>query len=218
MTRRIASEGYVALAPDLYSHDEVFGKLNQGDFGGPALGAAFSPDPEAVISKMPADKQDSVRAIVSWFKTRDQSTYLPDLQSAVQYLRGRHDVNGAVGVVGFCMGGGLAGRLAAAGADIQAGVIYYGPIPPVDQVGNIRCPLTGHYGGEDPNITNNVPQFQAAMAANGKDFTAYVYQGAPHAFNNDTRPSYHADAATTAWPRTLDFLQKTLKATDVTVR
>jgi carboxymethylenebutenolidase len=215
MARRVARAGYVALAPDLYSHDQVFSTLNHDDFGGPALSAAFSPESESVISKLPVEKQASVRAIVNWFKTRDQSTYLPDLKAAVTFLKGRPDTTAAVGVVGFCFDGGLAGRLAASGADLQAGVIYYGPIPPVDQVGEVRCPLLGHYGGEDPNITNTMPQLQAAMAANGKDFTAYVYEGAPHAFNNDTRPSYHAEAAITAWGRTLDFLQKNLQLSNV---
>ncbi|MFI5267493.1 MAG: dienelactone hydrolase family protein [Chloroflexota bacterium] len=211
---RFAGEGYLALAPDMYCHDERFKSVkNEGIEGAMAIRRA--PDLEAAIKALPADRQGDVRAALEWLEKRDASTYVPDLQAGLAFLRGRSDCTGVVGSIGFCMGGGLSGQLAASGADLNAAVIYYGPIPPVDKVPNIKCPVQGHYGGDDPGITGTVPQLQAAMAANGKDFTAYVYEGAPHAFNNDTRPSFHADAAKLAWGRTKEFLEKNLKGSTV---
>jgi carboxymethylenebutenolidase len=217
MARRFAGEGYLALAPDLYCHDPLFADV---PFEGvvPALGLRRAPDPEAALNAMPEGEREAVRKAWQWLTNRNDKTYIPDLQAAHAYLKGRSDCTGAVGAIGYCMGGGLSGALAAAGADLQAAVIFYGPIPPVDKVGNIKCPVQGHYGGEDPNITNNVPTLQAAMAANGKDFTAFVYDGAPHAFNNDTRPSYHEQAAKLSWERTKEFLAKHLKGASVGAR
>ena len=112
------------------------------------------------------------------------------------------------------MGGGLVGQLVASYVNIAAGVIFYGPPPPLDKVGNVRCPVQGHYGG-DGGITNNVPAFEEAMRAAGKDFAAFVYEGAPHAFNNDQRPSFHGESAKVAWGRTLEFFQEHLKGAPV---
>ncbi|MBV9119318.1 MAG: dienelactone hydrolase family protein [Chloroflexi bacterium] len=214
MARRFAEQGYLALAPDMYSHDQLFKNVNpQGVV--PAMMLRREADPAKALEAMPAEQRSIVAPAWEWLTKRDQSTYIPDLKAAVDWLKARPDCTGAVGSIGYCMGGGLSGQLAAAGADINAAVIYYGGIPPVDQVPNVKCAVQGHYGGDDPGITNTVPQLQAAMAANGKDFTAYVYEGAPHAFNNDTRDSYHADASKLAWERTNEFLAKHLKGAAV---
>jgi carboxymethylenebutenolidase len=214
VVRRFAAEGYLSVAPDLYCHDERFRDIVHEALP-PALGLRRAPDPEAALQAMPEGQRENVRAAWQWLTNRDASTYIPDLQAALAFLKGRSDCTGTVGAIGFCMGGGLSGGLAAAGADLGAAVIYYGPIPSADAVPSIKCPVQGHYGGEDPGITGTVPQLQAAMAANGKDFTAYVYEGAPHAFNNDTRPSYHAEASKLAWQRTTEFLAKHLKGAAV---
>src|SRR5690606_21631275 len=124
----------------------------------------------------------------------DKSTYVPDLQAAVDYLKTRSDVRPeAIGSIGWCMGGGLSGALAASGADLAAAVIYYGPIPDLDKVGNIKCPVQGHYGGDDAPITSRVPEFEAAMKAAGKYLETYIYEGAPHAFTNDHRVTYREE-------------------------
>jgi carboxymethylenebutenolidase len=217
VARRFAADGYLALAPDLYCHDAAFKSVPKEGVV-PALGLRREPDPEAALQAMPPGQQEAVRKAWNWLNYRDASTYVPDLQAALAFLKTHPDCTGAVGSVGFCMGGGLSGQLAASGADLNAAVIYYGPIPPADKVSNIKCAVQGHYGGADPGITGTVPQLQAAMAANGKDFTAFVYEGAPHAFNNDTRPSYHAEAAQLAWARTREFLETHLKGARVGAR
>lgn len=211
LARRFAAQGYLALAPDLYCHDPARAQLRVRDIA-ESMPVRRAPDVEEAIRRLPADRQDGVRRALAWLKTRDSSTYVPDLQAAVDFLKGRPDVRvEAVGCIGYCMGGGLSGQLAATGADLAAAVIYYGSPPALDQVPNVRCPVQGHYGGEDQGITSRVPEFEAAMRQHGKDFTHYVYEGAPHAFSNDTRPSYRAEASKVAWERTLDFLERHLK-------
>ncbi len=218
VTRRFARQGYLALAPDLYCHDPVRAALTVQDIE-QMLGLARASDFEAAVRELPADRQEPVRRAMEWRNKRDSSTYVPDLLAAVDHLKGRADVRGdAIGAIGYCMGGGLSGQLATAGADIAAAVINYGAVPPLDQVPNVRCVVQGHYGGDDQGITSRVPELEAAMKTHGKQFTAYVYDGAPHAFFNDTRPSYRAEAAKLTWDRTLDFFERHVKRSPVGVR
>lgn len=93
---------------------------------------------------------------------------------------------------------------------LSAAVIYYGNAPQPERIGGIACPVTGFYGGKDARITDAVPAFAEAMKAAGKTFVSHVYPEAPHAFFNDTRPSYRADAARDAFSRTLAFLNEQL--------
>jgi carboxymethylenebutenolidase len=70
-----------------------------------------------------------------------------------------------------------------------------------------------NYGGEDKNINASVPGYEAALKAAGTDYTLYMYEGAPHAFNNDDNPDrYHPESAVLAWSRTMDFLKEALSA------
>jgi len=211
LARRFAGEGYVAIAPDLYCHDQVKKTIADQDLM-QAMGARSAPDPEAVLKQLPPERESAARKALEWLTKRDMSTYVPDLRAAVDYLRSRPDVRkNAIGSIGYCMGGMLSGALAASGIDIQAAVIYYGQNPWIDQVQNIRCPVQGHYGGEDPNITSGIPKLDEAMKKHGKPFTHFVYEGAKHAFFNDQRPNYHPGAAKLAWGRTIDFLGKHVK-------
>ena len=217
LARRFAREGYLALAPDLYCHDSVRATLSIEDIES-AL-AAGRGDVEANIRQLPADRQERVRRAIDWRNNRNTSTYVPDLEAAVAYLKGRSDVRSeAVGCIGYCMGGGLSGQLATSGAEVAAAVINYGAPPPANDIPKVRCAVQGHYGGLDTGITSRIPDFEAAMKGAGKDFTAYVYEGAQHAFFNDMRPSYHPEASKLTWERTLDFLQRHLKLAAVGTR
>lgn len=218
VTQRLARGGYLALTPDLYSHDQIRAALTVQDIG-TSMGVRRAPDVEEAISKLPAERQDGVRRAMQWLGSRDSSTYLPDLQAGLAYLKGRPDVRAdAVACIGFCMGGGLSGQVATSGADLAAAVVWYGTPPPLDEVANVKCPVQGHYGGEDHGITSRVPELEAAMKQHGKEFTSFVYEGAPHAFGNDTRDSYRPEATKLAWARTLDFFERNLRAAPVGAR
>ena len=137
---------------------------------------------------------------------------LADALKSIEYLRGRPDAAGKIGVVGFCWGGSMVGRIAASGADVQAGVVFYGSAPPVDQVPAIKTPLLLHYAGIDERVNATVPPFEAALKAAGKPYTVYMYEGAQHAFHNDTAGArYDAMAASMAWSRTVEFFDRNLR-------
>jgi carboxymethylenebutenolidase len=144
-----------------------------------------------------------------WLRTRDLSQNVADLQAARHWLASRTFTRAdRIASLGFCMGGSLSARLAARGAPLAACVIFYGENPPSEQIQNIRCPVLGLYGGDDHRLTDHVPAFATAMQRAGRSFEYHVYPGAPHAFFNDTRATYRAEAAADAWTRVLAFLHR----------
>ncbi len=218
IARRFAAEGYLAIAPHLYSNDKLFDTVTKDGILS-AIVLRGAPDPEAAIKAMPPERQEPASKAWYWLTHRDQSTYVPDLQAALDFLKSHPDCDGSVGAVGYCMGGGLVANLAATGADLDAGIIFYGANPPADQVANIKCPMQGHYGGADPFLPANLgPELQEQMAAHGKDFTYFYYEGAGHAFNNPTEQWYHEGAARLSWERTKEFLARHLKGAAAAAR
>lgn len=138
-----------------------------------------------------------------------------DMSGAVDELRRRAGKD-EVGVVGFCMGGGLALVLACQRPDaVHACVAFYGLIPWPDaqpDYGSLDAPVLMHVAGGDSFFS---PEAAAALERQlqslGKRVQMYVYEGVDHAFFNDTRPEvYDAGAAATAWQRTIDFLRTEL--------
>jgi len=143
----------------------------------------------------------------------DQAQTAANAVAAVAYLRGHADGNGKVGAVGFCWGGGQVGQLAVNDPTLDAGVVYYGRVPDAADVPKIKAPLLLHYAGLDDRINEGVPGFREALDKAGVTYTLHMYEGANHAFNNDTSAErYDADAAKLAWDRTLAFFSETLKS------
>jgi carboxymethylenebutenolidase len=135
-----------------------------------------------------------------------------DLSAAVAYMKKQNYVNGKIGVVGYCWGGGQSLNFATKCKDLNAAVVYYGRNPdPLDSVANIPCAVMGNYAADDPNIMPGVEPLKAALAKAGKSFDCKVYEGAKHAFNNNTNADrYHPEAAKDAWARTAGFFKKNL--------
>ena len=134
------------------------------------------------------------------------------LVAAVKFLAGHTESTGKVGAVGFCWGGGMVNRLAvAAGPSLHAGVPYYGRQVPAEDVPKISAPLLLQYAGNDERINAGIPDYEAALKANNKPYEIYIYEGANHAFNNDTNAArYNEEAAKLAWGRTIAFFKKHL--------
>jgi carboxymethylenebutenolidase len=218
---RIATAGYLAFVPDLYAHggtrpaelapDRIDALKRFTDTLPP--GGLGNPDVrEPALEQMPETEQERLRESLEavFAARRAPEQFVTDLRGAVAHLRDYPDCNGQIGAIGFCMGGGLAGLLACDAPGLRAAVVYYGTPPPADRVPRIACPVLGIYAGEDGRVTAAVPAFAEAMAAAGKRFEQHVYPGVPHAFFNDTRPSYRVRAARDAWARTLAFLVEQL--------
>jgi carboxymethylenebutenolidase len=170
---------------------------------------ALAPDLLSAIGGTPANGDE---ALAKFPQIRQAPFALADALKSIDYLRGRPDASGKIGVVGFCWGGGLVNQIAASGADINAAVVFYGPAPALDKVPAIRAPLLLHYAGNDGFVNPTVPPFEAALKAGGKTYTLYMYEGAQHAFHNDTAGArYDAAAAKLAWTRTIEFFDRTLR-------
>ena len=168
---------------------------------------AFAPDLLSVSGGTPPD-EDQARELHA--KT-DPNDIVIAANAAVPFMLGHPECNGNVGVVGFCFGGGVANRMAAANADLKAVVVYYGLQVPADQVPAIKAPLLLHYAGLDDRVNAGIPAYEAALKANGKDYVLYMYPGVNHAFNNDTGGArYNKEAADLAWSRTLAFFKEHL--------
>lgn len=179
VARRLALEGFVALAPDFLS----------------PLGGT------------PAD-EDKAREMIGQLKPEETAA---NAAATVKFLATHAESTGAVGVVGFCWGGGLANRTAVAAPDLKAAVAYYGPQPKAEDVPAIKAALLLHYAGLDERINAGIAAFEAALKANGKDFVIHMYDGVNHAFNNDTAAArYNEAAAKLAWERTIAFFKAKL--------
>lgn len=142
----------------------------------------------------------------------DAATATEDYIAAVRFLKTHALTNGKVGVVGFCWGGGMVNTLAVRVPDLDAAVPYYGEQPSAADIPRIQAPLLLHYAGLDDRINAGWPAYEAGLKAAGKPYTAHIYAGAQHAFNNDADGArYNKAAADLAWQRTLDFLNRHLR-------
>lgn len=119
---------------------------------------------------------------------------------------------GKVGAVGFCWGGAFINRLAvAAGDKLDAGVSYYGPAPDPSEASKVQAPLLIHHAGTDERVARTLFPWVNALRAAGKPVTYQGYDGANHAFNNDTSAErYNKEAANLAWGRTTRFFKRHL--------
>lgn len=179
VARRVALEGFVALAPDYLSP----------------------------VGGTPAD-EDKAREMIGKL---DPGQTIVNGVATVDFLQNHELGTGKVGAVGFCWGGGAVNNLATATPDLAAGVAYYGRQADAADVPKIEAALLLHYAGQDERINAGIDAYKAALEAAGKDFTIHVYEGAQHAFNNDTSTArYNKQAADLAWGRTIAFFKEKL--------
>lgn len=146
------------------------------------------------------------------FAQLDAKKNLNNFIKAFDYLKGRKDCNGKTGCVGFCWGGALANQLAVNVPDLKAAVAFYGRQPDAADVPKIKAAVQLHYGGLDERINAGIPAYEEALKKAGTTYEVYIYEGANHAFNNDTAPTrYNEAAAKLAWERTLKLFAAKLK-------
>lgn len=168
---------------------------------------AFAVDMLSPFGGTPPD-EDKARAMIGKLDPEKTAGKLAEITDHLALLKTHQR---KVGAIGFCWGGGMIGRLATAAPALVAGVSYYGMAPPVEAVAKIRARMLLHYAGEDARINESAPAFEAALKAAGVDYQLFRYEGAQHAFNNDTNAArYDKTAADLAWGRTIAFLKESL--------
>lgn len=168
---------------------------------------AIAPDALSGSGGTPADEDEARRRIGALAPGLALDIFL----AAVRHAAGHPHSTGKVGCVGFCWGGGMAGRLAANSPELNAAVVFYGMPPGADEAVRVRVPIMLHYAGRDDRINAAVPAFDAALRASGARYEMHLYPDVDHAFNNDTNAArYNETAAKLAWRRTIEFLAREL--------
>ncbi len=180
VARRVALEGFLAMAPDALS-----------PFGG-----------------TPEDPKEAAPLT----NKLDNKSTIQNYVAAVKYLKTHRGSTGKVGVVGFCWGGAMANQVAVNSTDVIAVVPYYGRQPASEDVSKIKASLLLHYAGVDEGVNKGIPAYEEALKKASIDYKMYMYEGAQHAFNDDTRADrYNKEAAQLAWQRTISFFKEKLK-------
>ena len=186
VARRMAKAGYIALAPDFVSADA--GSRDGGSKKYTDI-AAIS----AIIAKLaPADVAAHGLEAVKFLKAQ------PGAQ--VDHF----------GMTGFCWGGGVTWTMTTLLPDLKAAVPFYGPSPSFADVPRIRAAVLGIYGALDARITSNAAATDKALTDAGVKHEFKIYEGANHAFHNDTGANYNKAAAENAWASTLIWLRANL--------
>jgi carboxymethylenebutenolidase len=181
VTRRMAKEGFLSLAPD-------------------------------ALSPLGGTPENDLDKAVKMIGQLDNEKTIKNLVAAVKYLKTNPLSTGKVGCTGFCWGGGMTNQVAVNSPDLNAAVPYYGKQPTEEQVANIKAPIMAHYAGDDSFINPGIPAFEEALKKYKKDYQIFIYDGAKHAFNNDSNPErYNEKAAKLAWSRTIAFFKEKLK-------
>ncbi len=191
--RRLAKQGYLAIAPELYAR--------QGD---PRTYANTQELMSQLVSKVP------------------DAQVLADLDASVAWARTNGGDATRLGITGFCWGGRITWLYAAHNPQVKAGVAWYGrivgtanemtPKNPIDIAGKLHAPVLGLYGGQDQGIPlDTVEAMRKALAAGNAASQAsniVVYDKAPHAFHADYRPSYRKEEAEDGWKRLLAWFRQ----------
>jgi carboxymethylenebutenolidase len=168
---------------------------------------ALAPDGLAPVGGYPGNDDDG-RTLQAGL---DQAKLRQDMVNSARYLKAHELSTGKLGATGFCWGGGMVNNLAVAmGADLAAGVPFYGAAPATADVAKIRTPLLVQYAGTDERINAMWPEYEAALKAAKVAYEMHTYDGTQHGFHNNSTPRYNEAAATLAWDRTIAFFKKHL--------
>jgi carboxymethylenebutenolidase len=170
---------------------------------------AIAPDALSPLGGTPAD-EDKARTLIGQL---DRTSTIANYVSAVAFSKSHPLSTGKVGCVGFCWGGGMANQTAVNSPDLAAAVAFYGAQPSAADVPKIKASLLLHYASLDAGINAGIPAFEEALKRASIDYRLYMYEGANHAFHNDTNAArYNKEAAQLAWGRTISFLNEKLKS------
>jgi len=169
---------------------------------------AVAPDGLTPVGGTPEDDQALAAQRIGQLNNEDT---INNFVAAVKYLKTHPRSTGKVGCTGFCWGGAMTNNVAVNAPDLDAAVPYYGRTPATEDVAKIIAPIMAHYAGNDPGINAGIPAFEEELKKQHKEYQIFIYEGAGHAFNNDSNPDrYNAEAAKLAWGRTVSFFKSKL--------
>lgn len=183
----LAALGYVTIAPDLYW------RLGDG-------------------VQIDETDDDALERGLDYRGRLDFPTAVDDAVATLEHMLSMEEVLGHPGVLGFCLGAGIAFGVSIH-ADPATAVLYYGSDIPgqLQQAGEVRCPLLFHWGGDDEYVPAESRDAVTQAFADHPDVETYLYPGAGHAFDNDRSPLFsRPEQAAQAWQRTEAFLARTL--------
>ncbi|WP_338602206.1 dienelactone hydrolase family protein [Sulfolobus tengchongensis] len=214
IARRLANEGYIALAPQLYTRNEnVLTPENIQN----VMTKVWSIPPEKrtdpnVYKEIMASLDENGKKVIDLLvinRQKMEEQMVKDLIKAYDYLNSQ-GIRKVVSM-GFCMGGGLAFQLATE-VPLDGTIVFYGRNPqPIESIQKIKGPILGLYAGEDPPINAGLPDLISAVIKYKKDLELKIYPGAYHAFFNDRGRTYNKEASEDAWERVRNFLRRILK-------
>ncbi|HEY0921384.1 dienelactone hydrolase family protein [Rheinheimera pacifica] len=168
---------------------------------------AFAPDALWPLGGYPGN-DDAGREMQSRL---EPAKILADLAAAAQWLKQLDGGSGKLGVVGFCFGGAMTGRLAADLPNVvDAGVPFYGSPPPADKIAAIKAPLLVQLGELDERVNNQWPAAEALFKQHKVNYKIEMYPASHHGFHNDSTARYNKEMAELAWQRTLAFFRQHL--------
>jgi carboxymethylenebutenolidase len=196
---RLASVGYVALAPEFLGEMGITEKL-----AGELQSELFDPERRSKA-------QPKIRELMTPMQAPGfAETTLAGVQECFAYLEGQEGVNGRIGITGFCFGGSYSFSLAVHQPKLKVAIPFYGHADfSVEELKNISCPVLAFYGESDERLMTSLPELKTKMKEAGVDFTPQVYPDCGHAFFNETNPfAYNKTAADDAWGKTLGFIDK----------
>lgn len=168
---------------------------------------ALAPDGLSPVGGYPGNDDDgrTMQAAL------DKDKLFTDLLNSARFVKAHALSTGKLGATGFCYGGGVVNSLAVVmGAELNAGVPFYGRSPAPGEVAKIRAALLVHYAEEDPRINATMSEYRAALEANRVPFEMHTYEGTKHGFHNNSTPRFHEAQAKLAWERTVAFFRKHL--------
>ncbi len=192
ITNQFASEGFVAISPNLY-------------FRQPNNVVGYNDLPGA-FRLMGSVNDDQIVA---------------DMGAAIDHLKAMKEVKPAFGTTGFCMGGRVAFMTACRNPAVRATVPFYGGgivksrqpgvKPPIEYVDGLKATVLAFFGGKDAFIPiTEVDEFRDALKKAGKPAEVVFYPDADHGFMCDDRPSFHPVHSKEAWARTIAFFKEYL--------
>ncbi|MGC8617523.1 MAG: dienelactone hydrolase family protein [Thermoplasmata archaeon] len=216
-SRKLSSQGHLVLAPHLYSRkgeDETFSQENimmamKLFFELPAERRGDMDSINATLERATPEQKNVITRLMMG-RGQLEERMIKDLAMGYDYLKANFKPS-RMGVVGFCMGGGLSFRISTQ-LPFDATVVYYGANPQnLDDISKMKGPMLGLYAGDDPRINAGIPDAVAHFVKFKKQIELKLYPNTNHAFANNDGSVYNKEAADDAWERASSFFRKYLQ-------